>query len=243
MKNKKKTNNVLSTSIILGIMCFLLTAGIYIQINTVKNSGTSVAKTTSENGLRDSVLRMKQRYENTYKQLEKKEKELEELINDVAEKDVNIKNKNDELNKLNTIIGLTKVEGEGIQITLSDGEPPENSLMISDYLVHDYDLIFVVNALFNAGADAVSINGVRIVSTTGITCAGNIIKINDEKVGSPFKIKAIGLQDLLYGQLKMPGGYLDNLKKAGVNVEISKKDSITIDKYTGIFKFDNSIPQ
>ena len=151
---KKKT-----TSIILGIMCFLLTAGINIQINTVKNSGTSVAKTTAENGLRDSVLRMKQRFENTNKQLDKKEQELENLINDVAKNDDNIKNKNNELNRLNEIIGFTKVEGPGLVVTLADGEAPENSLLVSDYLVHDYDLIFVVNELFNAGAEAVSING------------------------------------------------------------------------------------
>lgn len=233
-------NNIKTTSIILGIMCFLLTAGIYIQINTVKNSGTSVAKTTAENGLRDSVLRMKQRYENAYKKLEEKENELENLINDVAQNDDNIKHQNDELNKLNKLIGLTKLQGEGILITLADGEAPDNSLFVSDYLVHDYDLIFIINALFNAGAEAVSINGVRIVSNTGITCAGNIIKINDEKVGTPFKIRAIGSQDMLYGSLKMPGGYLENLKNAGVKVDIEKKDSITIDRYTGVFKFEYS---
>lgn len=233
-------NNIKTTSIILGIMCFLLTAGIYIQINTVKNSGTSVAKTTAENGLRDSVLRMKQRYENTYKKLEEKEDELEALIDAVAQNDDNIKNQNTELDKLNTIIGLTKVQGEGVTITLEDGEPPENSLYVSDYIVHDYDLIFVINALFNAGAEAVSINGVRIVSTTGITCAGNVIKVNDEKVGTPFKIKAIGSQDMLYGQLKIPGGYLDNLEDAGVKVDVKKEDSITIDRYTGVYKFEYS---
>ncbi len=242
-QDKAKSNGIISTSIILGLMCFLLTAGIYIQINTVKNSGTSVAKTTAENGLRDSVLRMKQRYENTDKQLKNKEKELEDLINAVAKNDVNIKNQNDELNRLNKIIGLTEVEGEGVIVTLADGIAPENSLLVADYLVHDYDLIFVVNELFNAGAEAISINGVRIVSTSGITCAGNIIKINDEKVGTPFKIKAIGSKDMLYGSLKRSGGYLDNLENAGVEVEVTRKDSITIDRYTGIFKFDNSIPQ
>lgn len=242
-QDKAKSNGIVSISIILGLMCFLLTAGIYIQINTVKNSGTSVAKTTAENGLRDSVLRMKQRYENTDKQLKNKEKELEDLINAVAKNDVNIKNQNDELNRLNKIIGLTEVEGEGVIVTLADGIAPENSLLVADYLVHDYDLIFVVNELFNAGAEAISINGVRIVSTSGITCAGNIIKINDEKVGTPFKIKAIGSKDMLYGSLKRSGGYLDNLENAGVEVEVTRKDLITIDRYTGIFKFDNSIPQ
>lgn len=231
-------NNIKSTSIILGIMCFLLTAGICVQINTVKNSGTSVAKTIKENGLRDSVLRMKDRYESSYNKLEQKEKELNELIEQVAQNDDSIKIKQTELNKVNKILGLTKVQGEGVIVTLADGNPPENSLFVSDYVVHDGDLIHIVNALFNAGAEAISINGVRIVSTTGITCAGNIIKINDEKVGTPFKIKAIGLQERLYGGLKIPGGYLERLEEQGVEVKIDKSDSITIDKYTGVYNFE-----
>ena len=42
-------------------MCFLLTCGIFIQIKTVNDSGTEVAKTTTENELRDSVLSMKEK--------------------------------------------------------------------------------------------------------------------------------------------------------------------------------------
>ena len=59
----KILNNNIKVSILLGVMCFLLTIGIYIQIKTVKNSGTEVAKTNTENELRDNVLLMKEKYE------------------------------------------------------------------------------------------------------------------------------------------------------------------------------------
>ena len=69
----------LKISLLLGIMCMFLTLGIAIQINTVKNSTTTVGKTLVENELRDSTLRWKQRYEEAYAELEDKEEELNSL--------------------------------------------------------------------------------------------------------------------------------------------------------------------
>ena len=53
-------------------------------------------------------------------------------------------------------------------------------------LVHYDDLLQVVNALNNAGAEAISINGQRVITTTAITCEGNVIKVNGEKISSIF---------------------------------------------------------
>lgn len=229
--------NMKKISLLLGIMCFLLTVGIYIQIKTVNDSGTAVAKTNEENELRDNVLEMKEKYENEYKKLEKKEKELSTLIDSASVDDSNSSEISEELNKMNSIIGLTKLQGQGIIIKLEDGDP-ESSVGLSDYVIHDWDLIMVVNDLSIAGAEAISINGERIVSTSAITCIGNVIKINDEKVGTPFEIKAIGSKIMLEGAVKMNGRYLDNLEKRGIGVEVKQSDSITINKYDGIFKFE-----
>lgn len=67
---------------------------------------------------------------------------------------------------------------------------------------------------------------------------GNIIKINEKKEGSPFKIKAIGLIEKLKGALTMPGGYLDKLEKEyGIQVEVKESNNIVIPKYDGIYHF------
>ena len=66
-------------ALLLGIMCTFLTAGIFVQIKTVQSSTTTVGRTQAENELRDSVLRWKEKYENVYSKLEKKENELETL--------------------------------------------------------------------------------------------------------------------------------------------------------------------
>ena len=95
----------------------------------------------------------------------------------------------------------------------------------------------MINELKNAGAEAISINDQRIVTTTAISCRGNTIDINGEKVGAPFVIKAIGLPEYL-SALSRPGGYMEALKEAGVNVKLEKSNSIKIPKYSGIIKFE-----
>lgn len=224
-------NNNIKVSLLLGIMCFLLTVGIFIQVKTVNGSGTAVAKTTKENELRDNVLEMKEKYEKQYKVLQSKEKELSDLINNASSNDSTSSELSEEIDKFNAMAGLTKVTGEGILVKLSDGDNANS-------IIHDSYLRDIVNELCNAGAEAISVNGERVVSTTAIECMGSVIKINDEKISSPFEIYAIGSKNLLESALNTSGRYVELLKGYGVNVEIKKMDSIVIDKYDGIFKFD-----
>jgi uncharacterized protein YlxW (UPF0749 family) len=78
---------------------------------------------------------------------------------------------NQSLQEAKMIAGLQEVEGPGIELILQDSKkrPPGDSpeLLPELYTIHDYDLLRVVNELRQAGAEAISINGQRIVSTTG----------------------------------------------------------------------------
>ena len=80
------------------------------------------------------------------------------------------------------------------------------------------------------------INDQRWVANTAISCRGNTIDINGERIGAPFVIKAIGLPEYLSG-LQRPGGYLYILKEANVGVSLEKSNNITIPKYTGVINF------
>lgn len=182
---------------------------------------------------------MKEKYDNAYSTLQKKEKELDNLIQSATSNDSASLKLSEELEDVNNILGLSSVHGQGIVIRLSDGEAPENALDVSYYIVHDINLRDIVNSLFNAGAEAISINGERIVSTTAITCIGNTIKVNGEKVATPFEIKAIG-SDELYGAATMQAGTLSNIANStGINVEsVEKLDSITIEAYKGVYNFE-----
>lgn len=235
-------NRKIKIAILLGFMCFFLTIGIGIQINTVKNSTTTVGKTMVENELRDSVLRWKQKYDNAYKKLEEKEIELNNLREKAASTDANYSDLNSKLEKYNLLLGNTELIGKGITITLKDGDSSVLKGISNNYIVHDGDLYEIVNALRMADAEAISINGQRIVGDTSISCAGNIILINGKKEGVPFVINAIGSPSKLYGALKMPDGYIEWLERDGVKVDIKpiEKETIVIPKYEGVYKFEHA---
>ena len=227
----------IKVSILLGLMCFLLTIGIFTQVKTVSQSGSKLARTMNEKELRDNVLEMKEKYEKEYKILSGKEKELNSLISSVSVNDSSSSELSEKLNELNKQIGLTALQGEGIIIRIEDGEENSN-VSIKETVIHDNDLKAIVNDLCNSGAEAISINGQRIVSTTAITCIGNVVKINDEKIGNPFEIRAIGSKERLDGGVSMNGRTLSEMKKAGIKVKIERSDSVVVPRFDGIFTHD-----
>jgi uncharacterized protein YlxW (UPF0749 family) len=237
----KRGENMLNKKIIsgvLGIMCFALTLGICVQIRTVKNSNSTVSNNYEENSLRAEVLKYKERYENKYKELEKAEKELEEERQNATQDNSDLEQKETEITEGNKILGLSEVTGPGVIVTLTDSKKDASSALDpSSLLVHDLDVLSVINELKNAGAEAISINDQRIVPTSGIICGGNIIDVNNEKVGTPFIIKAIGLPEQL-AALNRPGGYLEKLKDDSIGVKLEKSNSITIPKYTGTLTYN-----
>lgn len=107
-----------------------------------------------------------------------------------------LSNASEEIKLNNALLGLTDVTGKGIIITLKDNPNVtlESVLNPNYYIVHDNDIKMVINELKNAGAEAISVNGERIVQTTVVTCVGNVILVNDKRLSSPYEIKAIGYQ-------------------------------------------------
>jgi len=154
-----------------------------------------------------------------------------------------------ELVKAKMEAGLVPVEGPGVVITLKDSTRKVSSGEdFYFFLIHDMDLRLLVNELWAAGAEAISINDQRIGTRTSIRCIGSTILINTYRAYSPYVVKAIGASDKLESALKMPGGYLDSLAMSilnGVEINIRKEDNIIIPAYTGAidFTYANMIKQ
>lgn len=225
-------------AIILGTMCLLLTLLICVQTRTIKEATITVGSGLQDNsGLRDELFDWQSKYKNAYRQLEELERELEDVRRQAVSSDENDSDNEVELNENRNFLGLTELKGSGIVIKLDDNRDidSEKVMNISNYLVHEGDLLKIVSELFNAGADAISINGQRIVNTTSIICSGNIIKINGEKIGVPITINAIGFPERLYYALIRPGGYVDIMKQDGVKVDVQKIDEIIVPKYEGVY--------
>ena len=224
-------------AITLGIVCLVLTIAISVQIKTMKGTSSTVSKRFSEDNLRDEVLKWKEKYETETLNLDNAEKRLATVREESTKNDTTASAKEEQITLNNNLLGITDVEGKGIEIIVKDNSSITSETRgvlddISNYIVHDNDLRNIVNELKNAGAEAISINGQRIVSTTAITCIGNVIKINDEKVTSPFVIKAIGFPER-FETLSRSGGILDNLDDY-LEISTRKLDNVKIPKYTGV---------
>lgn len=224
-------------AITLGIVCLVLTIAICVQVNTIQNTNTAVGQTFSENSLRDEVLKWKEKYDKITEELDTAEKELDNIRKEATNDDSTSSEKEKEITLNNKLLGITTLVGEGIEMTVKDDPNATRENIgvfedISAHIVHDADLRALVNELKNAGAEAISINDQRLVNTTAITCIGNVIKVNDEKITSPFTIKAIGFPESLVS-LDRPGSYIESLRDNGIVVSVKKLNKVEIPKYTG----------
>lgn len=233
MTNKKKI------ALVLGIMCFALTASICVQIRTVKNTTSKLSNNYEQNNLRAEVLKYKERYDNLLKETDKIDLQLQEQINKATENNSGLEDAKEHIEKGNKIVGLSEVTGPGVIITVADSDLDANSVINpNDLIIHDIDILKIVNELKNAGAEAIAVNNQRVVLTTSIICGGNIINVNGERIGSPFEIKAIGLPESL-ANLNRPGGYLSILKnERHIKVNLQRQtNNVTIPKYSGVLNF------
>ncbi len=131
--------------------------------------------------------------------------------------------------------GLIAVRGPGIRVTLTDSTR-NLAGRADDLLIHDFDLRDVISMLWLAGAEAISVNGERIVQSTSVYCVGSTILVNDTRLGPPYTILAIGDPDRLGEYLRNPG-YLRDLKERvdrfGVGLTFAPSESVTIPAYKG----------
>lgn len=227
-------------SILFGVICCVLAIAISVQVKTIDEANKEVGKTTSGNDrLRDEVLQLREKYNNKYKELEEAESKLEQVRTQAVADNEEDAEKEKQIKQMEKLLGKTEVKGEGIVIVLDDNRDisADEVLNVGDYIVHYYDLMYITNELFNAGATAVSINNQRVTTATGIMCDGNITRVNGEMVGVPITIKAIGFPEMLEGQLTRTGGYLEYLGNY-VKIEVQKSNDITIPKFDGVYATD-----
>lgn len=147
-----------------------------------------------------------------------------------------------EVDYLSMVAGLTDVEGPGVMVILQDSTATNTTGDENDYLIHDSDLLSVVNELRDAGAQALSLNGERILATSEIRCAGSVVLINGQRLAAPFVIYAIGDPTTLYNALTMRGGVVDVLSQWKIQVNVTMSEKLLIEKYSGAIATDRLSP-
>jgi len=202
-------------SIVIGTIFFVLTLAIVVQINTIEQVSDGIGSPLRENReLRDEYLRWRGRYSNVLAELQRQEERLGS-VRDTALENSDVGSYGQiQFEENNALLGMTDIEGNGVIIVIDDNREVDTAEFsnVSGLLIHQDDIINIVNELFNAGADAISVGGQRIVGSTSIMCDGNVIRVNGQQVGVPIQIRAIGFSSSLYFALNRPGGYLDIMR-------------------------------
>lgn len=137
-------------------------------------------------------------------------------------------------------IGLKEITGSGITIIMDDSRKTNPTI---DSITHAADLRDIVNLLWGSGAQAISINGERVVFTTSIDCIVNTILINTTKTSPPFIIKAIGDLNKLEGAINNKDNLKDlykRIKNEGIIFSVQRSDSLTITAFQGSFNINQA---
>jgi uncharacterized protein YlxW (UPF0749 family) len=143
----------------------------------------------------------------------------------------------EELERQQVVAGVTDVKGPAVRVLLDDSS---SRVAIEDdpayYIVHEYHLRDVVNLLWKSGAEAIAINGERLVGTSSIYCVGSTIMINDTRMSPPFEITAIGnpnaLEDALNNSLSLRA-LKARVKTYGVQFKTTKLKEAILPAYNG----------
>lgn len=132
------------------------------------------------------------------------------------------------------VVGTAEVTGPGVVVELNNAEPGTATGSDSDprlLTVLDYDLQQVINGLWAAGAEAVSVNGERITPTTGIRSVDDVILVNIRPIGAPYVVSAIGAAETLAQDFfDGPGGRFltDIASQFGIQFSIESRESLTL---------------
>ncbi|SNS24394.1 Uncharacterized conserved protein YlxW, UPF0749 family [Anaerovirgula multivorans] len=219
---------------IVTLMFFILGFTIVLQFRN-DLEGYSFVSVKTLNDTQGSISKEKEEISNIKQLIISKEEKLQEYQRALEEegsiKEVLI----NEIDTMKLVSGFVDVEGPGIIIKLSDserelyeGEDP------NDLIVHDGDVLTILNDLKIAGAEVISINGQRLLNTSEIKCTGPTITINNYTYGQPFIFKAIGNPETLDAAIKAPGSYGWKLKEVyDLVVESYTSDRVRISKYQG----------
>lgn len=223
-------------SITIGIACFVLMLVMFMQFKVVKQTDITAIETMRESELKTELASWREKYNQLTERYNEVTTKIEEYKNERVSDAKTAELLETELNELNKALGKTDVVGEGIVIQLVD---KKGELLSDDtyvYAIMADDLSIIVNELFVAGAEAISINGNRIISSSYIVDIGytEFIKVNGKRIpDNTYVIKAIGNPDYLKSAVLGKGGHVDELKELGHETSVEENKRIEIEKYDG----------
>ena len=216
----------------IGAIALILTMVLFIQFKTVKETDITAIETMREAELRTELASWKAKYDEIAIKLQDTEDKISNYRNDIENNEKNSELLEQELIETEKYLGYTELKGEGIIVKLDD----------TDYKqVESSDILSLVNELRLAGAEAISINEERVVSTTEIVNVDTrFIIVNGKRIVAPYEIKAIGDKKYLESAISIKGGYVDEIKAKEITINYTIEDNVVIPKFSGKMTLQNA---
>ena len=200
---------------IVAVLLFGLGFGVAAQVHTTQEDALAAARTPDLVRILDDLSEQRQRLGAEEVRLQGSLSELESGADQAA---AAREATQERIETLRVLAGTTAVTGPGVALTISDRD---GQLTASN-------LLDATQELRDAGAEAIAIDGERIVVTTAIVDTAHGIAVGDTVIESPYEIAAIGPQDTLASGLAFPGGVLETVREAGAHGTVMRRESLEI---------------
>ncbi|MFF2992958.1 DUF881 domain-containing protein [Streptomyces sp. NPDC057950] len=204
--------------LIVAVLLFGLGFGLAVQVASNSDSGSALRGARQEDLVRilDELDNRTQRLEDEKQGLEDQRTELENSSNQAAEARKQTAEKE---KQLGILAGTVAAQGPGITLTIDDTKGTVKADMLLD----------AIQELRAAGAEAIQVNGVRVVASTYLSDSGKGVSVDGNKITQPYRFKVIGKPQDLEPALNIPGGVVQTLEKEQATVTVERATKIVVD--------------
>ncbi|MFI6251574.1 DUF881 domain-containing protein [Streptomyces sp. NPDC051016] len=204
--------------LIVAVLLFGLGFGLAVQVASNSDSDSALRGARQEDLVRilDELDSRTQRLEDEKTGLEKQRQELQSSSDQAAEARKQTAEKE---RQLGILAGTVAAQGPGITMTVDDPKGTVQADMLLD----------AIQELRAAGAEAIQVNGVRVIAGTYLTDSGKSVSVDGNKITQPFVFKVIGKPQDLEPALNIPGGVVQTLEKEQATVTVERSAKIVVD--------------
>ncbi|KKZ69448.1 membrane protein [Streptomyces showdoensis] len=208
---------VTRAQLVVALLLFVLGLGLAIQVrSTSDNSALRGARQEDLVRILDELDDRTQRLEDEKTRLDSQRSELESSSDQAEEAR---KQTQEKQQQLGILAGTVAAEGPGITLTITDSTGAIESDMLLD----------AIQELRAAGAEAIQVNGVRVVADSYFSGSGSDMRIDGTKVAAPYVFKVIGKPEDLEPALNIPGGVVQTLEKEQATATVQRSGKIVVD--------------
>ena len=234
MNNKKNSKGSFFSRKQFELLIVCVTTGFiigysYNQAKDNREAGTINSELyEQEDSYREELITQQERNKELTEELNSLQEQIRKYEKSFASDEKDYKKLVEQAEDLRLLLGELKSDGKGIRITLQDGDYDPKSLNPNDYIVHESHVFKLLNELKISGAQAIAINGQRVLANSYIRCNGPVITIDGTQHPAPFVREAVGDSDTLMASLNLNGGVVDQLLNDNIVVSLEEHQKLTM---------------